>query len=313
MSGEHPSPVDTTPASPVAAARFDVRDFARTAVGSHRESIDLSVFEEDPLPLTVVQLLAYARELERSTMTYLRNVLVTPTHKDARVTAFLTTWAFEKYWIADSFEVVVRAHGVDPAEAETLSRFRAIALEIAERATPIVESFRANAIGTDVIGLHMASVAVDEWITEAAYTRLLADCPHAVLTPLLEHVLEVKARHRLFVDPDAERRLAESPRARSLARRALPRIDWPIGAASLARTDTALFYEQLIDDELARSIDAKAAELPGLEKLHLVQNARRAALENPGHPAARLGRSLGAAAATLAHTLRSTTKGGTNG
>lgn len=313
MPAEHPSPVDTTPAAPTAATRFDVRDFARTAVGSHRDAIDLSVFEENPLPTTVVHLLAYARELERSTMTYLRNVLVTPTHKDARVTAFLTTWAFEKYWIADSFEVVVRAHGVDPAEAETLSRFRAFALEVAERATPIVESFRANAIGTDVIGLHMASVAVDEWITEAAYTRLIADAPHPVLTPLLEHVLEVKARHRLFVDPDAERRLAESPRARSLARRALPRIDWPIGAASLARSDTALFYEQLIDDELAEEIDAKAASLPGLEKLHLVQNARRAALENRGGGVTRLGRALGGAAATFAHTLRSTTKGGTNG
>jgi hypothetical protein len=308
LHGEHSMTASNQPED-----RFDVRQFARTAVGSHRGGIDLAAFEENPLDEHVVKLLAYARELERSTMTYLRNVLVTPTHKDARVTAFLTTWAFEKYWIADSFEVVVRAHGADPAEAEQLGRFRALALEIAERATPIVESFRANAIGTDVIGLHMASVAVDEWITEAAYTRLIADAPHPVLTPLLEHVLEVKARHRLFVVPDATKRLSESAKARSLARRALPRIDWPIGAASLARSDTALFFEHLIDERSAVEVDAKAAALPGLEKLHLVQNARRASLENRGGPATGVAHRLGRSAATLAHSLRSTTKGGTNG
>ena len=113
--------VDETDPTRPPATLFDVRDFARTAVGSHRDEIDLEAFAANPLKPETVRSLAYLRELERSTMTYLRNVLVTPTHKDARVTAFLTTWAFEKYWIADAFEVIVRAHGFDPVAIQDRS------------------------------------------------------------------------------------------------------------------------------------------------------------------------------------------------
>ncbi|GAA2223796.1 hypothetical protein N1031_00810 [Herbiconiux moechotypicola] len=300
MAAEH-----TTSATGVEPGRFDVREFARTAVGSHRSEIDLEAFAERPLDPATVRLLAYARELERSTMTYLRNVLVTPTHKDARVTAFLTTWAFEKYWIADSFEVIVKAHGQESlaAQVQQLPRLRALGLELAERATPIVESFRANSIGTDVIALHLASVTVDEWIVEAAYRRLAELDPHPVLVALLEHVATVKARHRLFVVADTERRLAGSKRARSLARRGLRRIAWPIGASSLATSETTFFYEHLLDGQLATEVDGRVRGLPGLEQLSLVADARAAAL-TPGGPGARLARRIGRTAASIAHRRR---------
>jgi hypothetical protein len=293
--------------------RFDVREFARTAVGSHRAGIDLESFAEHPLTDDTVRQLAYLRELERSTMTYLRNVLVTPTHKDARVTAFLTTWAFEKYWIADAFEVIVRAHGVDPTEIEKLPRAKALALEIAERATPIIESFRANAIGPDVIGVHLTTVTVDEWMTEAAYTRLKTLESNAVLAELLDRVLEVKKRHRAFVEPESLSRLGSSRRAQGLARRALPRTPWPIGAASVQKTESAHFYGELLDAGLADAVDAKVRELPGLAGLHVVRSARLAALS----PSRGLGSTLGRALAGVRHaltTLPSTfRKGGANG
>jgi hypothetical protein len=303
-----------------APGRFDVREFARTAVGSHRSEIDLEAFGERPLDDATVRILAYARELERSTMTYLRNVLVTPTHKDARVTAFLTTWAFEKYWIADAFEVVVKAHGQDSLAAQELPRLRALALEIAERATPIVESFRANSIGTDVIALHLASVTVDEWITESSYRRLAELDPHPELVALLDRVETIKARHRLFVEPDTVHRLTGSPKAQALSRRGLSRIQWPIGASSLASTETSFFYEHLFDAGLAEAVDEKVRTLPGLGGLHLVRDARSVSL-TPGGGAGRLARRLGRAAASAAHQLRApragsttpTTEGGENG
>ncbi|WP_291053821.1 hypothetical protein [Herbiconiux sp.] len=298
MTGEHTTSVgDSVP------DRFDVREFARTAVGSYRSEIDLEAFAARPLEPATVRVLATMRELERSTMTYLRNVLVTPTHKDARVTAFLTTWAFEKFWIADSFEAIARAHGLDVTEPLPLSRFRGLALELAERATPIVESFRANSIGPDVIGLHMASVTIDEWITESAYTKLAEIDPHPVLLAVLDHVQEVKKRHRLFVEVDAVNRLESSPRARSLSRRSLPRAAWPIGAASLPKSETAFFYETLIDDALAVRIDEKVQGLPGLEKLRLVRTARAKALRGGSTPTATTGRWLGRAAATAKNAL----------
>jgi len=307
LSGEHTMSVEEPP--PVedsAPARFDVRDFARTAVGSHRDEIDLAAFETRPLEPATLRVLAYARELERSTMTYLRNVLVTPTHKDARVTAFLTTWAFEKFWIADAFDVIVRAHGIDPTAGPKPGRVKAFSLEVAERATPIVEAFRANSIGPDVIGLHLSSVTIDEWITEAAYTRLAELDPHPVLVALLERVQTVKARHRLFVEVDARQRLEQSPKARSLAKRALPRVALPIGAASNAASETAFFYETLLDAPLADSIDDRVRSLPGLGSLHLVKTARAKALsgdKGQQNSTASVARWIGRTTATLTHPL----------
>ena len=100
------------------APDFDVRQFARTAVGSHRDTLGLETYATQRLDDATIRTLAYLHNIERATMSHLRSVLVTAMHKDARITAFMTTWAFEKFWIADALEGIVTAH--DP-EARTLS------------------------------------------------------------------------------------------------------------------------------------------------------------------------------------------------
>src|SRR6185295_18427049 len=94
---------------------FDVREFARTARGSHRAELDLSELAKSPLPADAARLIRILRDLERATMQRMRNLLVTATHKDARVTAFLTTWAFERFWIADALDYVLETAG-EPLE-----------------------------------------------------------------------------------------------------------------------------------------------------------------------------------------------------
>ena len=71
---------------------FDVREFARTAQGSLRDELDLAAIAGAPLPRDIERTLAALAALEGATMAHLRNVLVTSTHKDARVTAFLVTF-----------------------------------------------------------------------------------------------------------------------------------------------------------------------------------------------------------------------------
>lgn len=295
-------PDETAPVIPMDAdGDFDVREFARTAVGTHRPSLDLESFAERRLGARTVQMLSYLREVERATLSYLRNVLVTPTHKDARVTAFLTTWAFEKFWISDALGAVAEAHGIDPRDQLDHARGRAVLREIGERATPIVESFRANAIGPDVVGVHLATVAVDDRLGEAAYRNLAAADPHPQLLSLVERILAVKRRHLVFVEKDAHDRLARSKRARALARRALSRLDWPIGARDLRPESTATFFESVVDAPTAAELDARVDLLPGLNGLGLITHARvRAATGGTGLvPTA--ARSLGRAAASLRH------------
>ncbi|WP_378146011.1 hypothetical protein ACFJGV_00535 [Cnuibacter sp. UC19_7] len=295
-------PDETAPVIPLDAdGDFDVREFARTAVGTYRSSLDLDSFQERRLSALSVQMLSYLREVERATLSYLRNVLVTPTHKDARVTAFLTTWAFEKFWISDALGAVAEAHGVDPRDQLDHARGRAVLREIVERATPIVESFRANAIGPDVVGVHLATVAIDDRLSEAAYRNIAAADPHPELLSLVERILAVKRRHLVFVEKDADDRLARSRRARSLARRALSRLDWPIGARDLRPESTATFFDSVVDAPTAAELDARVDLLPGLKGLGLITHARvRAATGGVGLvPTA--ARSLGRAAASLRH------------
>lgn len=256
------------------APDFDVRDYARTAVGNLREGLDLSSYESNQLTPTTLRTIALLQAVERSTMQHLRTVLVTPTHKDARITAFLTTWAFEKYWIADALSGILAAHPVLPVAARRSAIVR-FGREVAERFEPIRESLVANQIGVPMLAVHMAAGAIDGWVTQAAYARIAELEPNAELSKTMETVLGIKARHLTFFEPQAEYRLGASAKAQSLSRKRLSRTAWPIGAAELATSDREFFYDHLFRSTpgLVESIDTAIDGLPGLSGLGLIARA----------------------------------------
>lgn len=270
-------PEYTAPAADSArgpAPDFDVRAYARTAVGNLREGLDLAAYETAPLSAETLRTLAALQAVERSTLQHLRVVLVTPTHKDARITAFLTTWNFEKFWVADALSAILSAHNAVPTARprNVLSRF---VREVADRIAPIRESLVANQIGVDVIATHMATGAIDGWLTQAAYRRIAEVEANDELAKTMDTILGIKARHLTFFEPQAEYRLGASPRAQRIARRRLRATTWPIGAGELAPADTRFFYERLFTSSpgLARGIDDAIDGLPGLRGLHLIEKA----------------------------------------
>lgn len=255
------------------ASAFDVREFARTARGSHRAELDLQSLEGERLAPDAARLLGVLRDLERSTMQRMRNLLVTATHKDARVTAFLTTWAYEKYWLADALDAVLTATDSQPP-AETGPR-RADRRERTDRRGPVRRAFLSNFAGADIVGVHVTSGLVDEWITRAAYRRLGAIADR--LGSIVDLAVEIKDRHLAFLQEDAERRL-DSVRVQKLTRRDLVRQAWPIG--SIDRPDAERsFFERVVfggadgRTEATRIRDLIAA-LPGLAPVAPVVEAR---------------------------------------
>jgi hypothetical protein len=256
------------------APDFDVRAYARTAVGNLREGLTLEAYATAPLSADTLRTLAFLQSVERATMQHLRNVLVTPTHKDARITAFLTTWAFEKYWIADALTAVLSAHSAVPAGKKgfVVGRFFR---EVAERFTPVRESLVANQIGVDMLAVHMAIGSVDGWLTQAAYARVAELEPNAELATTIETILGIKARHLTFFEPQSEYRLSASTRAQKLTRSRLRRSAWPIGANHLPHSDSVFFYNRIFTSSpgLATSIDNAIDGLPGLRGLHLIEKA----------------------------------------
>lgn len=250
------------------APDFDVRDFARTAAGSHRDELNVEIYRSQPLTAATLRVLSYLQIVERATMTHLRAVLVTATHKDARITAFLTTWAFEKYWIADALEQIVLAHAPEGTEPD-----RAPFRTPVERT--IRESIYANIVGVPMIAVHMALSTVDEWLNQAAYARIAELDPNPQLATTLRTFIEIKARQLRFFEAQARFRLTESKKARSLTRRRLAKTPWPIGATAEPREETRYFFSYLFADimNVVDDIDARIDTLPGQSGLSLIRKA----------------------------------------
>jgi hypothetical protein len=243
---------------------FDVREFARTARGSHRGELDLDALSSADVDAEAARLIRTMRDLERHTMERMRNVLVTATHKDARVTAFLTTWAFEKFWIADALDAVLETTGHDltsPAGTRRRSRF-----ERAERRGPIARAIVGNLAGPELVAAHVTTGLIDEWVTIAAYRRLGEIA--AAVRPVADLIIELKERHILFLDEDARRRLSESARARQLALREVRHSAWPLGAIDRSAADRDAFESVVFggDEGAARAAEIadRIAALPGL-------------------------------------------------
>lgn len=248
---------------------FDLGDYTRTAAGSHRADLALEDYDDAPLTAETLRSLAYLRNVERATMSHLRGLLITPTHKDAFVTAFLTTWAYEKYWIADALDGIIawhEANGAQPAPA---------ALTLAPRERSVREAIYGNLVGVDLIPTHLAMSVVDEWITQAAYERIIELDPNARLTETLRHLLGVKRRQLRFFEEVSRSRLTASPRAQRLAKKHLRRVAWPIGSRAEPRDETYRFFARLFSPvpTLVAEIDGRVDTLPGLAGLRLLERS----------------------------------------
>ena len=243
---------------------FDVREFARTARGSHRGELDLESLTPAHVDVETARLIRTMRDLERHTMERMRNLLVTATHKDARVTAFLTTWAFEKFWIADALDAVLEASDHDLASPE--GHRRRSFTERIERRGPIARAIAGNIAGPQLVAAHVTTGLIDEWVTSAAY-RKLGELSAAV-KPVADLIIEIKERHIAFLAEDTERRLADSARARQLAIKEIKRSAWPLGAIDRSAEDRT-FFETVVFGGTAGAarvaeIVARVAALPGL-------------------------------------------------
>jgi len=91
----------------------------RTAIGFYKEraarldvdGIDFDAFRDRPLSSDGLRCLRYMHDIEHHTICYLRDLLLTPAHRDPEVTAFLACWAYEELWHGEAIGQVLEAHG----------------------------------------------------------------------------------------------------------------------------------------------------------------------------------------------------------
>ena len=125
--------------------------------------------------------------------------------------------------------------------------------------------------------MHMTWGAVNEWTTQAGYSRLAAKADHPVLSELLARIMKQEGRHIDFYASEAHRRLERSRTARKLTRFALRKAWSPVGAGVMPDSEVAFMTRFLFDNDEGRAmvarIDRRIDRLPALEGLRLLEGA----------------------------------------
>jgi hypothetical protein len=255
--------------------RVDVDRYRDRAAPVDLSGIDFDAFRDRPLPAGAIRCLRYMHDIEHHTVCYLRDLLVTPAHRDPDITTFLTVWSYEEMWHGQAIGRVLAAHDETHGAGRIADLRRR--LGVRDRLSPMLHALGSTLAGEAFPAVHMAWGAVNEWTTQAGYARLIDRARHPVLTDLLSRIMRQEGRHIAFYAAEAERRLSGSRRARHLCRTALRRLWRPVGAGVMPRSEVAFMVRELFGDDggraIAQRIDRRIDGLPGLDGLRLVERA----------------------------------------
>jgi hypothetical protein len=254
---------------------FDVEQYAASAQPVKTDDIDFGAFRTAHLDEEALRCLRYMHDVESHTVCYLRDLLLTPSHRDPAVTTFLTAWAYEEHWHGAAIGRVLEAHG-EAAGAARVQQHRQ-RLPRKDRFGPYLSAIGGAVAGEDFVALHMTWGAVNEWTTAEGYRLLAERAAHPVLTDLLGRIRRQESRHIAFYASQARERLAASPRARRLTRWALRKLWQPVGSGVMPETETRFLIDWLLAGDAGQAavarIDTHVDALPGLDGLHLMAGA----------------------------------------
>lgn len=256
---------------------FDIDKYTEASDGVAWRDLDFSDFAERPLPEETLRAVRYMCDVEYHTVCYLRDLLVTPSHTERDVNAFMTMWNREEFWHGEALAAVLAAHGIT-VDYDELTTSRA-KLGWRDVIGPIKQSLMSNVVGMDFVGVHMSWGAVNEWSAVAAYRRLAKLESHPALSPLLTRIAQQETKHVAFYASQARARLEGSKVAQKLTRLALTTGWEPVGSSISTDAEVRHVMGHLFgsDDGMAeiRRIDANIAKMPGLHGLTIVEDAFR--------------------------------------
>jgi hypothetical protein len=237
--------------------------------------IDFDGFRDRPLSQDALRCLRYMHDVEHHTVCYLRDLLMSPAHREPEVTSFLACWVFEELWHGEAVGAVLEAHG----EAAGPGRVAALRQQRRWRdALGVATRVGTSALaGPSFVAVHMSWGAVNEWTTQAGYARLAAVEGHPVLSELLRRIMKQEGRHIDFYASEAQRRLTGSRRAQRMTRLALGHLWRPVGSGVMPRSEVSFLVGHLFEGDEGRAaaarVDRQIDRLPGQEGLGLLTAA----------------------------------------
>jgi len=255
--------------------RMDVETYKAQTARLQTDDLDFRSFRDHPLPAGALRCVRYMHDVEHHTVCYLRDLLVTSVHRDPTITSFLTFWNFEEFWHGEALAAVLAAHD----EPSGLTRIRGMRDQLTwkDRVAPMWSGIGSAVAGESFTAVHMTWGAINEWCTQAGYSRLAAKAENPVLRELLRRIMKQEGRHIDFYASEAHHRLESDKRAQRLTRLALRRLWKPVGATVMPPTELAHLVSYLFGDSEGRDaawrIDRRIDKLPGLAGLALCDQA----------------------------------------
>ncbi len=240
---------------------FDVSGYTHNARG--RIVIDTKALS--PLNAVNAADLAFLWRLDSAGLSEARSMLSCWTGNEARITAFVATWSFERMWLARAVKEALEASGVRPDPRHRGGIGARLRERWVDRLMPLMVPPIAAAVGEPFTAGHMIRMALQEVSLRAAYVELLPRLDgeaHRVV----EEIIERRAAFVDFYHLEASARIARSRLERNCARLAL--VGWqPLRIVGVPDPDErrALGSIFLGRDAVAR---LRAAQRPTLELLH---------------------------------------------
>ena len=133
---------------------FDIDRYTATSVSVHWDDLDLEVFRDHPLPAGSLRTLRYMADVEYHTVCYTRDLLTTPSHREADVSAFMTMWNREEFWHGEALAAVLAMHDIT-VDYDALKASR-LKLGWKDRLDPIKQSVLGSLVGADFVAVHMS-------------------------------------------------------------------------------------------------------------------------------------------------------------
>ena len=179
-------------------------------------------------------------------------------------------------WHGEAIAEVLQAHG-EEAGAPRIAALRE-GRRRREAMTTLSTIGMAAFAGKTFIALHMTWGAINEWTTQAGYSRLAERADHPTLRELLRRIMKQEGGHIDFYASEASRRLAESPRAQKMTRFALKHLWRPVGSGVMPKNEVGFLVKYLFEGEdgnaVAARIDRRVDRLPGQDNLNLLKTVR---------------------------------------
>ncbi|MFV0429329.1 MAG: hypothetical protein ACK5KO_07890 [Arachnia sp.] len=242
---------------------FDVDAYARAARG--RILVDAPAVQREPLdPITAADL-AFLWRLDSAGLSETRAILSTWTSNEARITAFIATWAFDRMAVAWAVRDVLNAVGFDPAPRSRVGLPARLREVWVERFMPMVAPGVTAAIGETTTAWNMIRMALQEASLQAAYAEI-APRLHGEAARVIDEVIGRRDDYVSFYHQEASARIARSSAEATAAKLAL--TAWrPLRIVGVPDPDEARAMGNIFLTDQARERLA-AAQRPTLELLN---------------------------------------------